>query len=458
MSRLLRINSLPRLVLPVLLLVSGLVHGALPAAVDGKPLPTLAPVLEKALPGVVNISTETLVKGSSNPLLSDPFFRRFFDLPERKQRTEQSLGSGVIVDADKGYILTNNHVVGNADAIKVSLDDGRSFEADMVGVDPDTDLAVIRIRADKLTALPMADSDRLRVGDFVVAIGNPFGLRQTVTSGIVSALGRSGLSEEGYEDYIQTDASINPGNSGGALIDLSGRLVGINTAIIAPGGGNVGIGFAIPVNMARSIMKQLIEYGEVRRGRLGIAIQELTPELARAMGAGPDATGVVIARVEEGSTAEAMGLKAGDIITAVNGRAVDGPARLRNRVGTLAVGTRLRIDVLRSGRSVTLTGTIAEPRIVRADGGDISSYLAGIVLAEVPNNAPRGADTVVVIEKLHPRSRAAKAGMEPGDVITSLNRRPTPDLRAMLEAVEVSPRGLLVTVRRDGKNYRVLMR
>src|SRR5699024_6272278 len=253
---------------------------ALPAAVDGEPLPSLAPVLEEVMPAVVSVHTTTRVQVRSSPLLDDPFFRRFFDFPGRpREREQQSLGSGVIVDAAGGYVLTNNHVIEGADDIAVRLQDGRQLAAEFVGSDRDTDLAVIRIEADDLAELPLDEFDRLRVGDFVVAVGNPFGLGQTVTSGIVSALGRSGLRGLEYQNFIQTDASINPGNSGGALINLRGELVGINTAIFTPSGGNVGIGFAIPVSTAEHVMAQLIEHGEVRRGSFGVEVQDLDEEL-----------------------------------------------------------------------------------------------------------------------------------------------------------------------------------
>jgi len=258
--------------------------GGLPASVDGEPLPSLAPMLERTTAAVVNIATRGSVPVQSNPLFDDPFFRHFFDLPQRSQRRQtQSLGSGVIVDAKAGLVVTNHHVIDNAREILVTLTDGRELDAEIIGQDPDADVAVISIDAEDLTELDWADSDKLRVGDFVVAIGNPFGLGQTVTSGIVSALGRSGLGIEEIEDFIQTDASINPGNSGGALVNLRGELVGINTAIVGPGGGNVGIGFAIPSNMARSLMQQLVEGGEVRRGKLGISLQELDEDLQQVV-------------------------------------------------------------------------------------------------------------------------------------------------------------------------------
>jgi Do/DeqQ family serine protease len=285
-------------------------------AIDGEPLPSLAPVLERVTPSVVNIYTETRVQVRS-PLLDDPFFRRFFNVPERaRERISRSLGSGVIVDAERGYILTNNHVIEGSTDISVTLHDGRSFSAEMMGTDPDTDLAMIRVEADELEELALADSRELRVGDFVVAVGNPFGLGQTVTSGIVSALGRAGVRGLEFQNFIQTDASINPGNSGGALINLRGELVGINSAIFTPSGGNVGIGFAIPSSMAQYVMDQLIEFGEVRRGTLGLFVQDLSGELADALELDVNG-GALVAEVVDDSPAAKSGIKAGDVIVSV---------------------------------------------------------------------------------------------------------------------------------------------
>jgi len=315
--------------------------GTLPVAVDGQTLPSLAPMLEKTTPAVVNISTKTRARVES-PLLSDPFFRHFFNIPDQsEQRTEQSLGSGVIIDAQKGYVITNNHVIDKADEITVTLRDGRKTTAKLVGKDKETDIALIRINSDNLSELPLANSDKLRVGDFVVAIGNPFGLGQTVTSGIVSALGRSGLGIEGYEDFIQTDASINPGNSGGALVNLRGELVGINTAIIAPSGGNVGIGFAIPINMAHQVVRHLVEHGSVQRGVLGINVQDLTPELAVAFGLDSSTKGAVVSDVNRNSAAERADIRASDVIIAINNQAVSSSADVRNRIGLLRGEMRL---------------------------------------------------------------------------------------------------------------------
>ncbi len=326
-----------------------LAAGAIPA-VGGAAVPSLAPMLARITPGVVNIAVRGKVR-EQNPLLQDPFFRRFFNLPQNQQTQEretQSTGSGVIVDAARGYVLTNGHVVENATRIEVTTKDNRRLTAKLIGRDADTDVAVLQIPATNLVAVPMGDSDRLLVGDFVIAIGNPFGLGQTVTSGIVSALGRSGLDIGENEDFIQTDASINPGNSGGPLVNLQGECVGINTAILAPGGGNIGIGFAAPINMARSVMDQIVRHGEVKRGRIGVAIQELTPDLAQSMKTS-HATGAVIARVDPGSPAERAGLHGGDLVIAVNGVPVRGGTQLRNTIGLTRIGEKVDLTIDRRG-------------------------------------------------------------------------------------------------------------
>ena len=317
---------------------------------------TIAPMLEQVTPAVVNISVLSQAPQAENPLLRDPFFRRFFNLPDQmpQGRPQVSAGSGVIVDAANGYVVTNSHVVENAQEIAVTLKDRRRLRAKLIGRDAATDIALLQIKADSLTALPLGDSDRAKVGDFVVAIGNPFGLGQTVTSGIVSALGRSGLKIEGYEDFIQTDASINPGNSGGALVNFQGELIGINTAIIGPAGGSVGIGFAVPVTIVRSVMEQLREYGEVRRGRLGVAIQDLTPDLAESLNLKGD-EGALIAKIERGSPADSGGLRSGDVVVAVDGRAIRSATDFRNRIGLLRVGTPVQLTVVRNGGQKSMT-------------------------------------------------------------------------------------------------------
>jgi Do/DeqQ family serine protease len=326
---------------------SPVLAGAPIPEVGGTPIQSLAPVVSRITPGVVGISVKGRVR-EENPLLQDPLVRRFFNMqPGPIERETEAAGSGVIVDAAQGYVLTNAHVVENATSIEVTTKDNRRLNAKLIGRDPDTDIAVLQIPANGLTAVPIGDSDRLQVGDFVLAIGNPFGLGQTVTSGIVSALGRSpGI--EGYEDFIQTDASINPGNSGGPLVDLQGRVVGINTAILAPSGGNIGIGFAVPIDMARQVMDQLINYGEIRRGRIGVAIQDLTPDLAQALGT-RHTGGAVIARIEPGSSAERAGLRPNDIIVAINGAPMRSGSELRNRVGLSRIGDEVDLTVERGG-------------------------------------------------------------------------------------------------------------
>jgi serine protease DegQ len=315
---------------------------------------TMAPLVAGVTPGVVNIAVRSRVERSPNPLFDDPFFRRFFDLPAvPREREVLSAGSGVIVDAARGYILTNGHVVANPAEIQVTLKDRRTYPARLVGSDPATDVALLQIGARGLSAVPFGDSDRLEVGDVVIAIGNPFGLGQTVTSGIVSALGRGGLGLEGYEDFIQTDASINPGNSGGALVNSKGELVGINTAIIGPTGSNIGIGFAVPANMAKAVMAQLVEHGEVRRGRLGITIEDLTPARAGDMHLELPG-GAVITHVEPGSAAARAGIAPGDVIVRANGQPIQDAGDLRNLVGLLPVGTDLQIVLYREGRERAL--------------------------------------------------------------------------------------------------------
>jgi len=378
---------------------------------------SLPDVLEEITPAVVNIAVTSRASAETNPLFNDPYFRRFFDLPQMpQQRPRMSAGSGVIVDADKGYILTNHHVVDGASEIAVTLKDRRRFTAELVGSDKATDIALLRVDASNLTALRLGDPSRLRVGDSVVAIGNPFGLGQTVTSGIVSALSRSGLNVEGYEDFIQTDASINPGNSGGALVTADGQLVGINTAIIAPAGGNVGIGFAVPIDMASAVMTQLIEHGEVRRGRIGVSIQDLTPDLAEALGI--DASfGAVVASVEDGSPAAQAGIQAGDIIVAVDGREVSGSADLRNRIGLSPAGSRVEIHYLRDGARRTATLTVNdESGPSRASTSTMPDRLAGADFQDASGN--------VLVANVAPGSPAAQAGLRSGDVIVAVNRQP----------------------------------
>ena len=441
----------------VLLLITLPLHAALPAFdSQGENLPTLAPMLEKTVPGVVNVFTSTRVAVRQSPLLSDPFFRRFFNVPDQpRERLEQSLGSGVVVDAEKGYILTNHHVIEGADEISVNLSSGHTLKAKLVGSDPETDIAVLHVEAKNLTAVPMSDSDKTRVGDFVVAIGNPFGLGQTVTSGIVSAMGRSGLGIEGYEDFIQTDASINPGNSGGALVNLRGELVGVNTAILSKSGGNVGIGFAIPINMAREIMTQLIEHGEVRRGALGAQAQDLTPELAAAFNIERQ-QGAVVTQVTSGSPAHKAGLQAGDVITELNGRPVQDATDVRNRIGLLRIGQRVEMKIVRDGKTKALTAMVEEPELTTMAGDKLHPRLAGAVLANLAEETVRGRVQGVVVMDVAPGTAAMLAGLRKGDVIVQANRKAVGDLDSLRAAVKGSD-ALLLNVQRRGGALFLLM-
>jgi Do/DeqQ family serine protease len=421
---------------------------------------SLAPMLEKVLPAVVNISTRSVVRVRRSPLLDDPFFRRFFDLPDApRQRESQSLGSGVIVDAAKGHVITNHHVVDGADEITVTLRDQRSFTAEVVGRDPEADIALLRIPAENLGALPLANSDDLHVGDFVVAIGNPFGLGQTVTYGIVSALGRTGLGIEGYENFIQTDASINPGNSGGALVSTDGRLIGINTAIVGPNGGNIGIGFAIPSNMAGAIAAQLAEHGEVQRGELGVMIQDLTPELASAFNQSPEG-GAVIARVLPDSPAERAGLRAGDIVTAVNGQPVANGAALRNAIGLVRAGSEVRLSAVRDGKPITLTARLSPPGGQGTAGGRLDEQLAGAELAEIGASHPlAGKVEGVAVAKVERGSPAWRAGLRPGDIVLSINRQPVRSLAEASAALKRSGAdGLLLNIQRGNSALFLVIR
>jgi serine protease Do len=327
-------------------------HAQVPDLKSGR-IPTLAPLVREITPAVVNISVQGRIR-QDNPLYQDPFFREFFDTPRQVEKEVKATGSGVVVDAQRGYVLTANHVVAQISTVQITTKDGRRFTAKLVGRDPATDIAVLQIQnPSALKAIALGDSDQLEVGDFVIAIGNPFGLGQTVTSGLVSALGRTGLGKQGFEDFIQTDAAINPGNSGGALVNLKGELVGINTAIISPGGGNVGIGFAVPINMARRVMQQIIATGRVERGRIGVVMQDVND------GRGEPVSGVRIADVTKGSSAERAGIRKGDIVTSVNDTPIRSAAQLRNAIGLSRVGERVRLAVLRDRTRLDVTVDVA---------------------------------------------------------------------------------------------------
>jgi len=422
-------------------------NAALPVQVGDKELPSLAPVLENVTPAVVNIATEGRIQLRQNPLFSDPFFRRFFNFPDQPvERKTQSLGSGVIVDSKRGLVLTNNHVIANAVQITVTLRDGRHLEAEVVGSDPETDVAVIKIPAEDLSALTTTDSDNLRVGDFVIAIGNPFGLGQTVTSGIVSALGRSGLGIEGYEDFIQTDASINPGNSGGALVNLHGELVGINTAIFSQSGGNIGIGFAIPINLALGIMEQLLESGEVKRGFIGVYAQDLDPDLAEAFGLSKQ-TGAVINRILEGSPAEKAGLMTGDIVIKIDGKRVRNASDVRNHIGLIRVGEEVTFEILRNGKQKTIKAEIAVAEEGNGSPAVVNKRLEGITIGDIKEDHPLfGSVEGVIIINIQRGSRPWRSGLRTGDIITSVNKKPVTNIEQFLKLADSEQDSLLLRI------------
>ncbi len=425
----------------------------MPPYVDGQPVPSLAPMLERAMPAVVNISTSTNIRVSENPLMQDPFFREFFNVPEQLQRQQKnSLGSGVIIDSSQGFVLTNNHVIDKADKIMVTLHDGRQLNADLIGTDPASDIAIIRIPGNNLTQLPIADSSQLKVGDFVVAIGSPFGLSQTVTSGIVSALGRSGLGIEKFENFIQTDASINPGNSGGALVNLRGELIGMNTAILAPNGGNVGIGFAIPTNMIMTIKESLVKHGEVRRGLLGVTTQDLTPELVSAFNL-ENKQGAAISRIENNSPAAKAGLEPGDIIVAANGKAVKNSQDINNIIGLLQIGDKVSIEFFRGNEKKEVTTMIGKPVQPQLAGEKLHRLLQGTVLGVTQKDQVEG----ILLEKINTSSYAWRVGLRPGDVIISANRYRVRNLEELKQVVDPD-NALLINIQRGQEGFFVVLR
>jgi serine protease DegQ len=417
-------------------------------AANAQPMPTLAPMLAKVTPSVVNIYTKQRVR------VNNPIADFFGGGRYPQERIAQSLGSGVIVDAARGLILTNNHVVEGADEVSVSLSDGRTFEAQPVGSDPDTDIAVIRIAAKNLVALPVADSSKLRVGDYVVAVGNPFGLGQTVTSGIVSAVGRSGLQGLGFQNFIQTDASINPGNSGGALVNLNGELVGINVASFNPRGsaaGNIGLGFAIPSNLAKEIMRQLMAFGEVRRGTLG-----LDAETAQTQ-AEPITRGALVTRVYRGSPAEAAGIRPGDVIVKANDQRIDGADTLNNLEGLLPLGAPVRLELVRDSQRLVVSAQLkSSPK--ELDAGQLDARLAGAELIDTPERYRQTGIRGVIISKVVAGSRAERNGLEAGDRILVVNRQSVGDLAALRTLLSQNPQRLELGMARGRQSGYLQMR
>jgi serine protease Do len=438
------------------------------SATTAQQMPSLAPMLEKVMPSVVSINVEgsTAVNtprmprnfqqffGDNSPFCQDgsPFQSSPFcqggaaedggNGGGAQQQKFMALGSGVIIDAAKGYVVTNNHVVDNANSIKVQMSDGRKFDAKVVGKDPRSDIALIQIQDPKnLTAIKLADSDALRVGDYTVAIGNPFGLGETVTSGIVSALGRSGLNAENYENFIQTDAAINRGNSGGALVNLNGELIGINTAILAPDGGNIGIGFAIPSNMVKNLTSQMVEFGQVKRGELGIMGTELNSELAKAMKVDAQ-RGAFVSQVMPNSSAAKAGIKAGDVITTLNGKPVSSFAALRAEVGSMPVGSKVSLGLLREGKPVSVTLELQQSSQSQVDS---SSIFSGIEGAEMSN---KGQDKGVVVNNVKANSPAARIGLKKGDVIMGANQQPVKNIAELRKILDGKPTVLALNIQR----------
>lgn len=429
---------------------------ALPHTVNNQQLPSLAPMLEQVTPAVVSIAVEG--KQVSTQRLPDSF--RFFfgpDFPSEQvqERPFRGLGSGVIVDADKGYIVTNHHVIGGADKIIVQLHDGREITAELIGSDEMSDIALLKLsEIENLTEITLADSDKLRVGDFAVAIGNPFGLGQTVTSGIISALGRSGLNIENFENFIQTDAAINSGNSGGALVNLNGELVGINTAILGPNGGNVGIGFAIPVNMVKNLTEQILEYGEVKRGVLGVQGGELTSELAEAFGYETN-HGAFINQVMPDSAAEKAGLKAGDIIVSVNGKQIRTFGELRAKIATLGAGKKATLGIVRDGKDQSVTVTLQEATLSKVKADNLHPGLAG---AEFANTTADDGVKGVKVTSLTDNSMAARYGLQKDDIILGVNRKAIKNLGELRKALDKNPNVLALEVKRGGNILYLIIR
>ncbi|WP_312582542.1 serine endoprotease DegQ [Atlantibacter hermannii] len=431
------------------------VAAAIPSQVPGQAaIPSLAPMLEKVLPAVVSVQVEgTATQSQKVPEELKKFFGE--EMPDQPAQPFEGLGSGVIIDAAKGYVLTNNHVINQAQKISVQLNDGREFDAKLIGGDDQSDIALLQLQnATNLTQIKVADSDTLRVGDFAVAVGNPFGLGQTATSGIVSALGRSGLNLEGLENFIQTDASINRGNSGGALLNLNGELIGINTAILAPGGGSVGIGFAIPSNMAQTLANQLIQSGEIKRGLLGIKGTEMSADLAKAFNLNVQ-RGAFVSEVLPNSGSAKAGIKSGDVITSLNGKTLNSFAELRSRIATTAPGTTVRLGLLRDGKPLDVNVTLDKSTSSSASAEMIIPALQGATLSDGQlKDGTKG----VTIESVEKGSAAAQAGLHKDDVIIGVNRERVSTIAEIRKLMESKPSVVALHIMRGNDSLYLLMR
>ncbi|MEY8084975.1 serine endoprotease DegQ [Klebsiella quasipneumoniae] len=428
---------------------------SLPTQVPGQgALPSLAPMLEKVLPAVVSVQVE----GTASPTLNMPEeLKKYFgdNAPQEQAQPFEGLGSGVIIDAAKGYVLTNNHVINQAQKISVQLNDGREFDARLVGSDEQSDIALLQlIKPSNLTQIAIADSDKLRVGDFAVAVGNPFGLGQTATSGIISALGRSGLNLEGLENFIQTDASINRGNSGGALLNLNGELIGINTAILAPGGGSIGIGFAIPSNMAKTLADQLIQFGEIKRGLLGIKGMEMSADIAKAMKLNVQ-RGAFVSEVLPNSGSAKAGIKSGDVIVSLNGKPLNSFAELRSRIATTEPGTKVKLGLLRDGKPVDVEVTLDKSTSSTASAELIIPALQG---ASFSDGQMKDGTKGVVIDNVDKGSAAAQVGLHKDDIIIGLNRERIHSIAELRKVLEGKPPVIALNVIRGNESIYLLLR
>jgi len=429
---------------------------ALPLSVGNEQLPSLAPMLENVTPAVVSIAVEGKQVSKQNlPESFRFFFGPDFPSEQLQERPFRGLGSGVIIDANKGYIVTNYHVINGADKIRVKLHDGREYDAKLIGGDKMSDIALLKLESIKnLTQIKIADSDKLRVGDFSVAIGNPFGLGQTVTSGIVSALGRSGLNIENFENFIQTDAAINSGNSGGALVNLKGELIGMNTAILGPNGGNIGIGFAIPSNMVRNLTDQILEFGEVKRGMLGVQGGEITSELAEALGY-ETSKGAFISQVVPESAAEKAGLEAGDIIVKINDKEIRTFGELRAKVATLGAGKEITLGIIRDGKEKNFDVTLSEASdsITKADS--LHDGLKGAELSNTGTDDPVEGVKVTTVKK---GSTAEAFQLQQGDIIVGINRQRVHNLGELRTVLEKKPNVLALNIQRGDRTIYLVVR